>query len=149
MEEIIFQNSSLYSRYLIGEARYLMLKATQKELAPYNISPRQAYILFILYNHGHKAKLAELANHGERLISTLSIQIARMEKMGLVKKIREPHKTTLLSIELTEKGINVCKNSNKMDADQEIMSVLSEEERQQLIPILKKIIGKATEYISS
>ena len=148
MEEIILRDSNLYSRYLIGEARYLMLKATQKELAPYQISPRQAYILFILYNHGHKAKLAELANHGERLISTLSIQIARMEKMGLVKKVREAHKTTLLSIELTEKGLEVCKNSNKMIADKEIMSALSEEERQQLISIMKKIINKATQYIS-
>ena len=147
MEKVILQDSSLYSRYLIGEARYLMLRGTQKELAPYHISPRQAYILFILYNHGHKAKLAELANHGERLISTLSIQIARMEKMGLVKKVREAHKTTLLRIELTEKGIDVCKNSNKMMADKEIMSALTEEERQQLIPMLKKIINKATEYI--
>ena len=149
MEEIIFNNSCLYSRYLIGEARYLMLKATQKELAPYHISPRQAYILFILYNHGHKATLANLADHGERLISTLSIQIARMEKMGLVRKIRETSTSTLLRIELTKKGLKVCENSNKMIADHDIMSALSEEERQELIPLLKKIIDRATEYIST
>jgi DNA-binding MarR family transcriptional regulator len=69
-----------------------------------------------------------------------------MERDGLVKKLRDNPKSVLLKYELTEKGINAYKLSNKMTSEKEIMSVLSEEERQQLISILKKVIGEAEDY---
>ena len=146
MEEVTARNSRLYARLLLNRARDLLLDTRQKELAPYYISSRQAYILFILYNLGHKATLAELAKLNEREINTLSVQMTRMEKEGLVKKVRELPKSTLLRFELTEKGIDVYKNTSKMRADKTIMSVLSEEECQQLISSLQKIITKAEKY---
>jgi DNA-binding MarR family transcriptional regulator len=146
MEEIISQNSSLYARLLLGRARHSMLNARQKELAPYHISPRQAYILFILSNLGHKATLTELAKHCDRGLNTLSIQMSKMEKDGLVKKAREVPKSTLLSFELTEKGMEIFKKSAEQKADRAIMSVLSEDERQELINMLQKIITKAGDY---
>jgi DNA-binding MarR family transcriptional regulator len=46
----------------------------------------------------------------------------------------------------TEKGIDAYKISNKMESEKEIMSILSEEERQQFITILQKVISKAEIY---
>ena len=146
MENIISQNSSLYARLLLGTARHAMLNARQKELAPLHISPRQAYILFILANLGHKATLTELATRCDRGLNTLSIQMAKMEKDGLVKKSREVPKSTLLNFELTDKGREVFKKSSEQKADRAIMSVLSEDERQQLISMLQKIIVKSNDY---
>jgi DNA-binding MarR family transcriptional regulator len=146
MEEIISQDTSLYARLLLGRARHGMLNARQKELTPYHISPRQAYILFILSNLGHKATLTELATHCDRGLNTLSIQMSKMEKDGLVKKAREVPKSTLLSFELTEKGMEIFKKSAEQKADRAIMSVLSEEERVQLIAMLQKIIKSANDY---
>ena len=146
VEDVLAKNSSVYSRHLIGKTRHLMFWARQRELTPYHILPRQAYILFLLYNLGHKATLAELSRHSVRSINTLSIQMTRMERDGLVKKLRDNPKSVLLKYELTEKGINAYKLSNKMTSEKEIMSVLSEEERQQLISILKKVIGEAEDY---
>jgi DNA-binding MarR family transcriptional regulator len=123
-----------------------MLNARQKELAPYHISPRQAYILFILTNLGHKATLTELAGYCDRGLNTLSIQMSKMEKDGLVKKAREVPKSTLLSFELTEKGMEVFKKSNEQKADRAIMAILTEEERQQLIGMLQKIIESSNNY---
>jgi DNA-binding MarR family transcriptional regulator len=68
--------------------------------------------------------------------------MARMEKKGLVKKIREVPGSTLLKFELTEKGLTALKN-DKMKVEKAIMSILSEEEYQQLMPILKKILNEA------
>jgi DNA-binding MarR family transcriptional regulator len=65
-----------------------------------------------------------------------------MEKKGLVKKIREVPGSTLLRFELTKTGINSLKN-DKMIVEKSIMSILSEEEYRQLIPILKKILSEA------
>jgi DNA-binding MarR family transcriptional regulator len=71
-------------------------------------------------------------------------------KEGLLKKIRETPKSTLLSFELTEKGFDAFNFSNdRIKADREIMSVLSEEERQQLISMLNKIITKAETHRNS
>jgi DNA-binding MarR family transcriptional regulator len=146
MEERSSRDSHLYARLLLGRARHLMLNARRKELAPYQISPRQAYILFILYNLDHKATLTELARYSDRGINTLSMQMTRMEKDGLVKKFRETPKSTLLSFELTEKGINTYNRSKIMKSDKAIMSIFSEEERQQLISMLLRIIAKAEKY---
>lgn len=148
MEDKVAQNQVLYARLLLGRARHTMLNARRKELAPFHISPRQAYVLFILSNLGHKATLTELAGFCERGINTLSIQMSKMEKDGLVKKSRETPKSTLLTFELTEKGAQLFKKSNQQKSDKEIMSVLTEAECGQLITMLQKIINKANQYKS-
>jgi len=146
IDDILSKNSSVYARHLLGQARHLMFWARQKELTQYDILPRQAYILFLLYNLSHQPTLAELSNYTGREIGTLSIQLTRMEKDGLVKKLRENARSVLLKYELTEKGISAYKISNKTKSEKKIMSVLSEEERQQFISTLKKIINNAERY---
>jgi len=146
MFEIASRDSGAYARLLIGRARHLMLNARQNKVAPYHISPQQAYLLFILQSLGHKATLSELAGYIDRGIKTLSMELTRMEKDGLVKKTRTTPKSTLLTIELTEKGFEIYKNTNNFKSDKAIMSFLSEEECQKLISMLNKIIIKAGTY---
>jgi DNA-binding MarR family transcriptional regulator len=141
VEEIILRDNGLYSQYLIAKVNHFMERVRQKELSPYHIAPRQGYILFVLHSLNHKATLAEL-EYCDRRVNNMSIQMARMEKKGLVKKIREVPGSTLLKFELTEKGITALKN-DKMKVEKAIMSILSEEEYRQLIPILKKILNEA------
>jgi DNA-binding MarR family transcriptional regulator len=146
LDELSVKDSRLYSRVLLSRARDLMLDIRQTELAPYDISPRQAYVLFILYHLGHKATLAQLAKHNEREANTISVQMTRMEREGLVKKVRQTTKSTLLMFEMTKKGIDVYHQSKKHTSEKVIMSVLSEEERQQFVATLQKIIHKAEKY---
>ena len=143
MDEIAAE-SSFYAWLLIGKARHVLFKAGQKELIPYNITVQQAYVLSIIDSLDHKATLAELAGHLDRGVNTVSMLMTRMEKDGFVKKIREVPKSTLIRFELTEKGINTFNEINEgTKLVDTVMSVLSEEERQQLISMLEKIISKA------
>ena len=147
MEETYFTKGSiLYSRHLIGKTRHMMFKARQKELAPYHIFPQQAHVLILLRDLGRKVTLTELANFTERKVCTLSEQLIKMEKDGLVKKTRETPKSNLVNFELTQKGLSLYDCCKKMRAQKAIMSALSEEERQQLISLLKKLIKKAEKY---
>jgi DNA-binding MarR family transcriptional regulator len=123
-----------------------MLNARQKELAPYHLSSRQAYILYLLYHLDRRATLATLAKDGDREINTISLQMTTLEKDGLVKKIREVPKSRLLRFELTAKGLDIYNKSKNRKVDKAIMSALSKEEREQLISLLKKIISKAEKY---
>jgi len=146
MPEIISKDSHLYSRYLIGKARHIMFQARQKELRPQHISPRQANTLIIVYKLGGKATLAELAKNTDRGINTLSIQMTRMEKDGLVRKVRKTPKTNQLRFELTEKGFDTYNKIKKITSVKTIMSVLSEEQLRLLISMLETIIAKAEKY---
>jgi len=128
---------------LIFKARHLMVEAMRKELVPQQISPRQVHIAEILYKLGRKATLVELAQYSERGVSTLSVQLTRMEKDGLVKKYRENPKSVLKKFELTERGIIAYQKSTATQSIRSIMSVLSEEELQQLILIVNKVINEA------
>jgi len=146
IEQLIIKNSSLYCQHLIGKARHSLLMARQKELAPNHVSPRQANVMFIIYNLGHKATLAEIAKYTGRGVSSISIQLTRMEKDGLVKKSREIPKSVQLSFQLTEKGTKIYKTGNKMTAYRAIFAKLTEEERQLLITTLKKVIDESDKY---
>ncbi len=146
MEERISKDLKRYAWILIGKAREDMLKARQKELAPYEISPRQAYVCDILFHLGRKSTIAEVAKHVDREVNTLSQQLNRMEKDGLVKRYQEKAKSTLLTFELTEKGLAAYQNSLKRAAIKKIMSVLSEQELAQLIAMMEQIISAAEKY---
>jgi DNA-binding MarR family transcriptional regulator len=69
-----------------------------------------------------------------------------MERDGLIKKLRENPRSVLLKYELTKKGIEAYKTSSKMKSEKAIFSVLSEEERQQLISIMNKVIVRTAKY---
>ena len=66
-----------------------------------------------------------------------------MERDGLIKKLRENPRSVLLKYELTKKGIDAYKISSKLKSEKAIFSVLSEEERLQLISILEKVITRS------
>ena len=146
MDELYSQDSKAYARLLIGRARHILSRARHKELASTHISPRQATALFLIDKLGKNATLTELAKHSDRGITTLSMQLTRMTKNGLVKKVRVSTNSTLLRFEMTEKGRNIYKFSKEYRSNEEIMSILSEKERQNLIATLKKIISCAEKY---
>jgi DNA-binding MarR family transcriptional regulator len=146
MKKLVPADKREYARYLLGRVRFFMTRARRHELIQYNVSPRQAYILFLLHTLGQSTTLNELAWHTDRKINTLSINMTKMERDGLVKKVREPSSSMQIKFELTQKGIDTYLKCNTDKSVKAIMSVLSEEENQQLISILEKLSKKAERY---
>ena len=147
VDEMISSNSCSYFRVLIDRASHMFTIARQREFAPYQITPQQGFILFLLANIKHGATLAEMAKHSKREINTISLQMSTLERDGLIKKTRVRPKSTLLNFKLTEKGYDIHEKISKMEADMTIMSVLSEEERQIGISLMKKIKARTEKYI--
>jgi len=108
-------------------------------LSPFEITSRQAYTLYIMFQLGRKTTLAELAKYHKREVTTLSLHMTRMENDGLVKKARAKRKSRLLSFELTEKGIDIYHKSKEVNSIRDIMSTISEEKQRQLISVLEEI----------
>jgi DNA-binding MarR family transcriptional regulator len=84
----------------------------QKELSHYKIASRQFQILRIIDSLGSKLRLSEIAKKAERKLDVISKQTTTMEKVGLIKRIRETPKSTLLRIEITKKGREMLKISH-------------------------------------
>jgi len=132
---------------LLAQTREAMQKARQKELAPYNLSPRQCAVLFYLQATDGKATPAEISRGLFRESHTISEILGRMEKQGLVRKVKDLRRKNMVRVELTEKGHEACNRSARRESMYKILSSLSDEERQQLGIYLRKLRNKALQLI--
>ncbi len=146
----IVREDDIYQLWIfLSRARHSILKLRQKGLSPYNITHGQANVLFIVHRLGEEATFGEIAKYMYRELNTLSVQMKRMEKDGLVKRIRVKPKTTLTRFELTDKGLELYKVSKNLKVINEIFLKLSSEERQQLHSILAKLIHESEERFNT
>ena len=109
----------------------------------HRIPIRQFQVLRTIQDLGSKATLVKVAKLVEREVHVISRQTVLMEKDGLIKRNRITPKSNLLKLELTEKGlkmINAGKPSKSIDT---IFSFLTEDDRQQMISILNRMIIEA------
>lgn len=134
---------------LLQQARDVMFRAREKKMRQYGISARQAAVLFVIKTIGEKATPTEIAKWLLREPHTISSLLTRMEKEGLVNKSNNLCKKRQIKITLTEKGEQAYNHSLKRESIRETMSCLSEEERQQLGPLLEKIRDKALRNLTT
>jgi DNA-binding MarR family transcriptional regulator len=132
---------------LLAQAREAMMKARQKELAPYNLSPRQSAVLLYLQATNGKATPSEISRGLFRESHSISEILGRMEKQGLVRKVKDLDRKNMVRIELTEKGQEACNRSEKLSSIKKIFSTLSSEERQQLRFYLERLRDRALRLI--
>ena len=122
-----------------------MAALRERELNPYNISTSQLRLLRIIESLGAKAILSAVAKIAERKIDVISRQAATMENDGLITRITKP-KSRLLRLELTEKGKDLLRTIHGSQGLNEVLSVLSEKEREQMSSALKRILTKLNKY---
>ena len=129
---------------LLSQTRNAILRVRQKELDRSNISVAQVAILFAIQSIGDRATPAEIARCILRTPHSVSVVLSRMEKKGLVRKVKDLDRKNQVRVMLTEKGLKAIDHqSSKPESILRIMSDLSEEERQQLSLYLQKLRDKA------
>ena len=128
---------------LLRQAGHTVYQATEKELSQYGISPEEAAVLSIVGVLDNKATPTEISRWLLRKPHTVSGILSRMEKKGLVRKTKDLKRKNLVRVTLTEKGQQAHYQSSKVESIRQIMSSLSEEERQQLGSCLKTLRDRA------
>jgi DNA-binding MarR family transcriptional regulator len=114
----------------------------QKELSPSHIAAQQLQVLRVIQGLGAEATLSAIAKKVERKLDVISRQAVRMEKDGLIKRVKDNPKSRLLRIELTAKGLDMLKISRESESINAILSVLTEEEHRQINSALNKILSR-------
>jgi len=128
---------------LLDQAEHAVSKAREKELSHYSITTVQAAVLFIIQAIGNEATPAEISRWLFRKSHSVSGLLSRMEKEGLVRKVKDLDRKNMVRVTLTEKGQQIYRQSNKRRFIRKIMSCLSEEEHQQLTSCLERLRNKA------
>ena len=147
------QNEEIIESYnlwvLLSRTRNAMWKARQFELDKYNISVVQAAALMVIHAFAGQATPTDIARWLFQEPHSISELISRMEKIGLVKKVKDPIKRRRVRISLTDKGREVyLSKSSRSGMMYKIISCLSDEERKQFGSILQKLLNTTVKELA-
>jgi MarR family transcriptional regulator, organic hydroperoxide resistance regulator len=149
-KDVIKHRSSLDIFYkvwiLLNQSRDSMQRAREKELRKHDVSSQQAAVLFIAKSIEGKVTPSEISKWMLKAPHTTSTILTRMERQGLVTKHREIGNGREVIISLTEKGEEAYRLSEKIESIRDIISCLSQEERQQLNSYLVRLRDAAIDY---
>ena len=134
-----------YGLYLLLiRTKDVMHKAREDELRQGNISSSaEASVLFLVEDLGRTATPAEISRRLFRNSNGISTLISRMERRGLVRKVKDLDRKNQVRVELTEEGRRACKHAEELGLIHRIMYSLSKNERRQLSLLLHKVCDKA------
>ena len=131
----------------LAQVRSVMLKSRQAELSRYGITASEASVLFIINAIPGDVTPAEISRWLFRQSQSIAGILNRMERQGLVRRIRDLDKANQVRVVLTEKGIECYRHAAKRESIHRIMGSLSGEMRQQLEACLEKLKDKSLAYL--
>ena len=134
-----FSDDDLELWVLLQQARDAIFKARENELRDFNLSQVAAAVLELISIIGHRSTPAELSKWLVRKPNAVSTLLERMEKDGLVKRVKDLESKNLIRVERTERGHQLYNEAIKRESIHRAMSWLSEAERQQMRSILIKL----------
>jgi MarR family transcriptional regulator, organic hydroperoxide resistance regulator len=132
---------------LLTHAGDAILRAREKELLRYSISPEQAGLLFMVQAMNNRATPAVLARYSMKEPHTISSLVVRMVQRGLVRTTKDLDRKNLVRVASTEKGMKVYELSCKRGPIHRIIGQLSPEEKKLFRRYLEKIYSQARKEI--
>ena len=124
---------------MVSNVRHIIYKARQKELNQYGISIRSSIVLDTVLRLGKRATPIAISQQSFIERHSISEQLSRMEKEGLIKKVRDLERKNLVRIEVTEKGYELSRKAAERESVKHIMSALTREEQRELWFLLSKL----------
>ena len=131
---------------LVAQTKDAILRARQTEYVRFGISNERRTVLWIIQSYGGRATPVEIARRFFRELQSITEMLKRMEKDGLVSRHKGSGRSKT-EVRLTDKGLDILKQSLRNEVDKRIFSVLSPEEREELAASLWKLRTRALEEL--
>ena len=147
MAERIWEDEDFKTWLMLGRTRDALIRSRAKDLLVHGLTTRQSTILIVLEKLGDKATPAEISRWAFREAHTISDFLKRMERDGLIRRVKDLKRKNMIRVEITEKGHEAVHNAVKMESIHRIMPVLTEEEHRQLRALLEKLWNKSLEEL--
>ena len=148
MNEVFSGNTAYDAWMMIRKTGIVVGRVRERELRLYGISSVMAGVLFIVHVLGSDATPSEIARQLSREPNTVSALLNRMRKVGLIKKVKDLDKKNMVRVELTDKGYEAYLKSIDNESTKSVMSVLSEDELNEMMSYLKKIRASAIKELT-
>jgi len=133
---------------LLSEVRDAIVRTREMEASQFGISAPQTQVLFFVQAIDGPVTPAQLSRLLFRQSQSVSGLLTRMEKQGLVKRVKDLDRRNQVRIVMTEKGRQAYNQSTQRNSIQRIMSSLSKEERRQLKSYLQTLKDKALKELA-
>jgi len=141
------ENTYDYLLYLLlRRTTWAVNKLRDKELETLGTNAVRSGVLGAVLRMGEDSTIARISRQLFVEDHTVSEQIKRMEEDGLLKKTKNPDKNTT-HISITEKGYDIYLTTRVQESIDELMSVLTGKQKNQLWQILSRLREKAVEEL--
>jgi MarR family transcriptional regulator, organic hydroperoxide resistance regulator len=141
----LHNNIRLWSMFFIAQSS--MSRVRDLELAAVGVTPEQSGALFLLARRG-KSTIGEMANAWCRQRNSVSTLLDRMEKQGLVKKVKIP-KQKDLEVFITPKGQEMHNRVLSIGkVFDEVFNQFSEQDRQDFVRCLRMILSRSRNILN-
>lgn len=117
---------------LIRLISHAITRLRNGELAQYGITNQQSAMLWMVNRLGSKATPTEIARRLLREPASISNILARMEKQGLVSRVKDIRRYNQVRFELTEEGEKKFHSAMKRETMRKVVSRLSKRQRREL-----------------
>jgi DNA-binding MarR family transcriptional regulator len=138
-----------FNELLVSISTNMMLhemEGLKKELLLQALSFQEIHTIEIIGNLG-EVTMGELAGAAKVTQGTMSVMVKKLVKKGLVERNGSPEDLRVVKVRLTEKGRSAYQEHREMHrkATREWLSLVSEEEQDIMLMVLKKINRFLTE----
>jgi DNA-binding MarR family transcriptional regulator len=149
--KFVFDNSQMAAWMLLHQTYNSLLKCEDTVFPKIGLTTQQHSILMAIKYSDAPATPTQIADWVDRNTNSITLIVDRMEKNGLVKRVRDIKDRRSLRIAMTPKGERVLQKSVVVGREliSEIMSQLPDDETQLLLQLLEKVRVKALKYCNS
>jgi DNA-binding MarR family transcriptional regulator len=149
MYDYKFAGISLTAWAQLRHTWFAMNKVAETRLLEVDSTPESVGLLWACRDYPGPLHPAEIARLVFRAPHTVAGMLNRMEKEGLIVRIPKEPGHPFTEVKLTDKGEEACSPRIDIlkDVIAELMSVLSEEELQQLLELTRPLQKKALEML--
>jgi MarR family transcriptional regulator, organic hydroperoxide resistance regulator len=112
-----FDNPLLELWMTLHQTYNSVVKCEDKELLDTEVTTQQLYILMAIKNGGVTTTPSQLADWLDRNANSITLIVDRMEKSGLVERVRDVKDRRSLRVAMTEKGEKLLRKGIKIEWD--------------------------------
>ena len=124
---------------LLDHTRYMIFRSREKELADFNLTPEQAFVLDIIYASGGATTINRIVEMSQHRHNSISALINRMVRQGLVRKNRTRKDKRAFRIVSTLKGEDLLKKVPRSSVSRNL-SCLNPAEKKLLASLLTRLL---------
>jgi DNA-binding MarR family transcriptional regulator len=122
-------------------------KVRDRELEQHGISARANAVLFTALRQGPKATPASVSQELILQPHTVSEQLMRLEKEGLIRRLKDTKRRNIVRITVTQKGWELYRKTAVRRSNESIIGVLNVEERKIMWSFMVRLRSEAAKRL--